>query len=225
MNAVVKVTKILPHFRHHSDEPCDPKGYLHTAAVEVIQQAHFDAKERGVSYMFFLPIPCMEHRLEARPVGIDLADGWGCEVEKGFLGKRPDLRFAHADGRRIIVEVVVTHDIEPETKAAYENAGVPVAIIRPTLETLSDLSSKLISKESQNFESMCSLCKARAAEILEAREAREKLDRQPSRRARTQPRRPRRRRRTGGRAASRRTSRTQSRRPPGGMRWWPGRNW
>lgn len=183
MNAVVQVTKKTPHFRHHPDtEPCDPDDYLHTAAIETVRQAHSDALKRDCTYK--LTRHCWN--CEAFSTEIDLADEWICAKEHSIVEHtRSDLVFTHTDGRRIIVEVVVTHNMEPETRAAYENAGIPVAVIRPTLETLNNLSYSLHIKDSLNFGSnRCFRCEERyqAEREAERKEREREAERERSRR-------------------------------------------
>ena len=89
---------------------------------------------------------------------LDLAESWECAVETSIVPHtRTDPAFTHPDGQ-IAVEVVNTHDMEPETEAAYKRAGVPVAIVRVEWETIGGLLDLAI-RSSRNFGSdMCDEC-------------------------------------------------------------------
>ena len=134
MSAVVQVTKKTPHFRHtRPEERCDPADALHTYTIMMIQQAHSNAVTRDGTYM--LMRPC--ERCTNAATSINLARGWQCEDEKSIVAHtRSDLAFTHEEGSQFAIEVVVSHAVEPEAQAAYAQARVPVAIIRPTWETI-----------------------------------------------------------------------------------------
>ena len=162
MSAVVLVTRKTPHFRHTAPEVrCDPDAALHTYAIKMIQQAHADAQESEVEYMLMRPCrECEYLHCQNYATELDLAESWECAVETSIAPHtRTDLAFTHPDGRQIAVEVVNTHDMEPETEAAYKRAGVPVAIVRVEWETIGGLLDGLAIRSSRNFGSdMCDEC-------------------------------------------------------------------
>ena len=101
------------------------------------------------------------------PTEVDLAEGWECAVEKSIVPHtRTDLAFTHSDGRQIAVEVVNTHEMEPETECSYWNAGVPVAIVRVKWEAIRDLLHGLHISESRSFDNdVCDECERRQKEV------------------------------------------------------------
>ena len=157
MSAVVKVTKISPHFRHTQEVRCDADSALHTYAIKMIQQAHRRASATGASYMLLRKCATCGG---GHSVAIDLADGWQCAVDTTIaMNTRSDIAFTHPDGRRIAVEVVVTHGIEPDTDEAYREAGVQVAVIRPTWKTITNLLTELQFADLRNFDAdLCVNC-------------------------------------------------------------------
>ncbi len=182
MSAVVLVTHRTPHFRHIDPEiQCDPDSALHSYAIRMIQQAHATAQKTGSEYMLTRRGIKCESDCQNYVTEINLADGWECGVEKSIVSHtRSDLVFAHPDGPRIVVEVVNTHEMEPETTAAYQRAGVPVAIVRAEWDTIERLLSRLDIHDSQNFDrDICDECEARRrdAEERHEREERERADR------------------------------------------------
>ena len=175
MSAVVLVTRKTPHFRHTDPKiHCDPDAALHTYAIKMTQQAHADAQKCEVEYKFTrLCRECEYRHCLNYATEIDLSAGWECAVEKSIVPHtRTDLAFTHPDGRQIAVEVVNTHEMEPETEAAYRSAGVPVAIVRVEWETVGDLLRGLDIRSSRNFEKdLCEQCERRQ------RQATDQLDR------------------------------------------------
>ena len=168
VSAVVLVTRKTPHFRHTDPEVrCDPDAALHTYAIKMIQQTHNVAQERGIQYM--LTRPCREggyRHCQNFATEIDLAEGWECADEESIVPHtRTDLAFTHSDGRQIAVEIVNTHEMEPETESAYRSAGVPVAIVRVEWETIRDLLNGLDIHSSRNFDKdVCDECGQRQKE-------------------------------------------------------------
>ena len=63
--------------------------------------------------------PIMQRRSTSRV-------GWQSKTEKSIVeGTRSDLIFSQDDGRQIIIEVVNTHSIEPETRKRVSKIGNP----------------------------------------------------------------------------------------------------
>ncbi len=55
-------------------------------------------------------------------------------------GTRSDLVVFQPDGSpRVIIEIVVTHDLESDTKQRYEETNYPVVTVEPSWDTLPDL--------------------------------------------------------------------------------------
>ena len=55
----------------------------------------------------------------------------------------------------LIIEVVVTHEIEDATKLRYEQSGLPVFVIHPQWDTITELAHTLIADDAINVASMC----------------------------------------------------------------------
>lgn len=59
-------------------------------------------------------------------------------------GTRSDIVFEHVNGTRVIIEVVVTHDLEEPTEKAYLEIGAKVVFVRiSTFDELSQLASEI----------------------------------------------------------------------------------
>ena len=158
MSAVVQVTQRKPHFRHTKFSTCDPDSALHATAIEIIRNAQRKALSQREPYL--LTRPCNsawveEYDLKHCPKNateINLADGWQSKSEKSIVeGTRSDLIFSHDDGRQVIIEVVNTHSMEPETETAYRKSGIPIAVVRVEWDTVSDLWQGIHAEESRNF--------------------------------------------------------------------------
>ena len=158
MSAVILVKKRKPHFRHTKSSTCDPDSALHSTAIEIIRKAHNGAQAKHTQYL--LTRPCetktfVEYDLKScinMATEIDFADGWQSKTEKSIVeGTRSDLIFSQDDGRQIIIEVVNTHSIEPETENAYRRSGIPVAVVRVKWETVNRLWKGIHTQDSRNF--------------------------------------------------------------------------
>ena len=165
MSAVVKVERMAPHFRHTA-QPCDADDALHSYGIEVIRQSHTSAKKQGRQYLLRMRCMCRHTilrdcraRCEFRFDYTDLADGWICAVEKSIVvGTRSDIVFSHADGRQIVVELVNTHEMEPETRERYQEAGVWVAIVRLDWEVVQVLFHCIWIDSTFNLWSLGAMC-------------------------------------------------------------------
>ena len=59
----------------------------------------------------------------------------------------------------LIIEVVVTHEIEDATKLRYEQSGLPVFVIHPQWDSITDLAHTLIADDAINVASVrCPAC-------------------------------------------------------------------
>ena len=160
MSAVVRVTQRKPHFRHAKSLVCDPDLLLHSTAIEIIRNAHNSAQSKNLPYL--LTRNCKVAWIEDydqrscpnNATEINLAHGWQSKTEKSIVeGTRSDLIFSHDNGRQIIIEVVNTHSMEPETETAYRKSGIPVAVVRVKWETVNRLWEGINTIESRNFAS------------------------------------------------------------------------
>ena len=168
MSAVVLVRQRKPHFRHTKSSTCDPDSALHATSIEIIRNAQRNAQSQREP--FLLTRPCNSAWVEdydlkhcpKNATEINLADDWQSTTEKSIVeGTRSDLVFSHVDGQQIIIEIVNTHSMEPETETAYRKSGIPIAVVRVEWETVNRLWAGIHSQESRNFTSdECDGCKS-----------------------------------------------------------------
>ena len=147
------------HFAHKPPfERCsDPDKALHDTAKALIMQGFSGALAQQGAYR--LGCPCEEC---GSPVSRNIAvPGAKVEAEKSVVaGTRSDLVVSQPGRSPVIIEVVVTHDLEPESRESYEKSGTPVLQIRPTWDTLDKLESEVISDDTLNVPPVrCASCK------------------------------------------------------------------
>ncbi len=127
-----------PHFAHKADSvQCKKDNTLHEAAKAFICQGFIDAIARGAEYQVGYPCEGCQ-----TPIKVDVAiEGASIASERVVVkGTRSDLAIFQPDGSlRVIIEVVVTHDLESDTKQRYEEANYPVVTVEPSWETLPGL--------------------------------------------------------------------------------------
>ena len=147
------------HFAHKPPfERCaDPDKALHDSATAMIIRGFCDALDQQKEYR--LGCPCGEC---GRTVSRNVTDpGARIETEKSIVaGTRSDLVIGQVDRGPVIIEVVVTHDLEPEAHEAYKESDIPVLKVRPTWDTLFQLESEVIADDTLNVPRVrCSACK------------------------------------------------------------------
>ena len=147
------------HFAHKPPfERCaDPDKALHDTATAMIIRGFSDALDRHGEYR--LGCPCGECR---RTVSRNIAvPGAGVETERSIVaGTRSDLVVGQPGRSPVVIEVVVTHDLEPEARGAYTNSGIPVLKVRPTWDTVAELESAVITDDTLNVPPVkCTACK------------------------------------------------------------------
>lgn len=124
MSAVLPNLNIASHFRHTVDgagDRCSPDNALHAAAVGVIVETQIEQIKLRLRYPCGRTADCGHVANE-----LDLAEFPPARKEYALAPKtRADVAFVD-DSRRVAIEIVVTHDVEPETSAAYKRAGVAV---------------------------------------------------------------------------------------------------
>ena len=147
------------HFAHKPPfERCaDPDKALHDSAAAMIIRGFRDALERQREYR--LGCPCGDcGRKVSRNVAVP---GASIEAERSIVaGTRSDVAIGQANRGPVVIEIVVTHDLEPEAREAYKESGIPVLKVRPTWETLFQLESEVITDDTLNVPPVrCSQCK------------------------------------------------------------------
>ncbi len=163
-----------PHFAHKPPfNYCDSDDALHETAKANICKGFLHAVE--VRQAYNLSYPCSKCRL---PILANVADaGATIASEKSVVpGTRSDLVVTKDDGitPRVIIEIVVTHNLEPDTRQKYEDSDVPVVKVRPTWEDVATLTEAATGCEALNVQTtLCKDCR-----IIDAKNQREAEQRQ-----------------------------------------------
>ena len=152
------------HFAHKAGiQQCDPDNALHETAKAAICEGFLRALTEDDHYR--VSIPC--HRCN-QPIGTNVAlPGAAIATERSEVrGTRSDLVITTEDGKtpRLIVEVVVHHDLEDDTHKLYTASGIPIIKVRPSWETVDTLRDALHSPEYMNVRhSTCGQCRQQDA--------------------------------------------------------------
>ena len=157
------------HFAHKPPyERCaDSDKALHNTAMAMIIRGFSDALDRQSEYR--LGCLCKEC---GRTVSQNVAvPGAKVETERSIVaGTRSDLVLGRPGRGPVVIEVVVTHDLEPEAHGSYTESGIPVLKVRPTWDTLAELEFAVITEDTLNVPPVqCTACKN--ADELRRREA------------------------------------------------------
>ena len=146
------------HFAHKPPvQGCaDRDRALHETAKALIVQGFTAALEAGAEYhVGFSCEDCGQDRswnmaLPARSISVERS-----VVE----GTRSDVVVDRGDKPPLIIEVVVSHDLEPTTRIRYENSEFPVFAVYPTWDTVAGLAGAVIADVALNVPSMrCPRC-------------------------------------------------------------------
>lgn len=129
------------HFAHKHNETCDADNALHESAkIHIIRKFDKAAQTGGDC---IIPAPCsccgqtINHNLTAGGVKI--------RPEITVVGgTRSDLAILREDSSAYtIIEVVVTHDLEANTREAYLKSGIPVAVTKPSWDDMDTIRGTL----------------------------------------------------------------------------------
>ena len=146
-----------PHFAHKQPIPCThPDTALHKTAQALIVQSIDNARINQEIYRLGYPCPdCGENvSCNIAPVVIRVQ-----QEEVLVEGTRSDIVLYRDGGKPIIVEVVVTHDLEPDTRHRYIESGLPVFLIRPAWDNLHELELSVKADSILNLQTKpCSAC-------------------------------------------------------------------
>ena len=125
------------HFAHHvAASDCEPDGALHHAAQEVIRDALTSAEKQGGRYEVRLPCATC-HEMRAYDLAVP---GLSVVAEHSLVSHtRSDLVVYRPEQSPIVIEIVVSHDLEPETASRYEDSGMTVFVVKPEWNTLQHL--------------------------------------------------------------------------------------
>lgn len=165
------------HFAHKLREfneewfECDGNGALHRAAMGLMVQEFKRAVLVGRPYLVGVRCPgCGVPRLRNAAVpGATIA----AEMSL-FPGTRSDLVVERPHERPLIIEVVVSHEMESDVVATYERERVVVLSYRPSWRSLDELRDGVIASSMMGGEPYCPPCKVRAQAPQQA-EARHRL--------------------------------------------------
>lgn len=126
------------HFAHKSTSGfcADGDNALHETAKAIVSQGFLHALERKQEFLVGLYCPNCN-----TPTSANVAlPGAMVELEKTIVaGTRSDLVLRRAIKAPVIIEIVVTHDLEPETYQLYRRSKIPVLKVRPSWNTLDKL--------------------------------------------------------------------------------------
>ena len=148
------------HFAHKAEHgECNPDNALHETAKAAICQGFLTAQEDSEPYL--LQFPC-ERCGKAISTNIAVS-GAGIATERTAVdGTRSDLVATKEDGKspRVIIEIVVYHDLEAETASRYRESGVPVIKVKPTWETVDEMRKKTLADDTLNIsQQKCRPCR------------------------------------------------------------------
>lgn len=154
------------HFAHKSQwtTKCDPENALHRAAQTNILEGFSEAVEN--QQPFHVGYPCASKDC-TNAVKFNIATPGSRIVAEQIAvqGTRADLVVYCPDETgaawaRLIIEVVVTHDLEPYTLARYQAAKIPVIKINPAWDRLEELRTTVVGYDTVNVPAAeCEDCK------------------------------------------------------------------
>ena len=169
-----------PHFAHKAGfVQCEKDNTLHEAAKAFICLGFRRAVATGGEYR--VGYPCKGCKT---PISHNVASGdVSIASEKVVVeGTRSDLAVFRPDGSlRVIIEVVVTHDLESDTKRRYKEANYPVVTVEPSWDTLLDLCQAAIGSRILNVKDntrYCDDCRAARKQEIQATAQAPKTQRQ-----------------------------------------------
>lgn len=116
------------HFAHKAAGKCDPDNALHETAKAYVEKLFLDARGRGERLDIQHACPECGTTLHT-----DMAAGDRIALEESAVpNTRSDLVAFRGGRPHMIVEVVVTHDLDGDTSAAYERSGILVVRVHPS---------------------------------------------------------------------------------------------
>ncbi len=154
-----------PHFAHKAGfVQCEKDKTLHEAAKAFICLGFRRAIATGGEYRVGYPCKGCE-----TPISQNVAGGGASIASEKVVvkGTRSDLVVFRPDGSlRVIIEIVVTHDLESDTKQRYKEANYPVITVKPSWDTLLALFQSAIGSRILNVKGdtrYCDDCRAAQA--------------------------------------------------------------
>ena len=159
------------HFAHKApaSECADPDRALHETAKALISQGLTEAVSVGNEYS--VGFACQGCHT---PLSWNIAQpGTSAVLERCVVDRtRSDVVIGRPQKQPLIVEVVVSHDLDDDTKRRYEDSGIPVFVIHPTWDTAAELAGAVIADSVINVAATrCPSCRAaREQRLKEHRE-------------------------------------------------------
>ena len=166
------------HFAHRppSEHDCDPDNTLHETAKALVVGGFNAALARDSEYI--IERPCVQCGAML-PVNVSVPGNRIVTEAEVVIGTRSDLVVYSGGQPLYILEIVVTHDLEPATLTAYTGSSFPTAIKHfGSFEDLAGLESSFIADESIHWpyqDDLCSTCLCSRKEIKTLQEETKRL--------------------------------------------------
>jgi len=152
-----------PHFAHKQSISCsDPDTALHRTAQALIIQSLDKARNCNEEYRIGYSCPdcgrSVSHNIA--PVVTEI------RAESSIVeGTRSDIVLYRKVRNPIVLEVVVTHDLEPDTRNRYLESRSPVFLIKPSWDCLDALEISVIADSTLNLDvTRCRACQKKQSE-------------------------------------------------------------
>lgn len=116
------------HFAHKAAGKCDPDNALHETAKVYVERLFLNAKRLGERLDIQHACPDCGTALHT-----DMAAGDRITIEETVVpNTRSDLAVFRNGVPHMIIEVVVTHNLDDNTRVAYEKSGILVVRVHPS---------------------------------------------------------------------------------------------
>ena len=165
------------HFAHKAGyAECRGDDALHKAAVAAVVEGFLDATKNGKDYR--VSYPCPECRI-GELKGNVATPGASIATERSAVrNTRADLVIYDTNPNktspvRMMIEIVLTHDLEEATASRYEESRIPVVKVKPTWDTVPTLLTNCRGYEALNVpdpNAACSQCSELKASEARRRE-------------------------------------------------------
>ena len=159
------------HFRHRpQSEQCSPGNALHHMAQMLIQRMQKEAVTTGSPYM--CSTACHDCGTSINEVNIaEHESRLTLEDARTVMGTRPDI-VVTGPSSTVIIEIVVTHDLEEATREKMTESRLPVYSKELSgFEDLEELRSQISVTKFLNLAALCADCEENARQQRECEEA------------------------------------------------------
>ena len=161
---ILRKGNIRVHHFAHKGKSClpqsDPNNYLHQVAQDKIIVGFRNAQ--NTSNKYYLGVNCVNcQKIAATNIATD-----GARVDKERVvveGTRSDIVVEVSSDKKIIIEIINTHDLESETRSRYIASGIPVFKRKVSWGTIQELDKRVIADDVLNGKEMkiCAECRQR----------------------------------------------------------------